>query len=86
MCDGNEIDLCYQDPGKDVDVYLTANSRDMIDVWMGDLPVSAALADDRISLLGEKAIRARFRKWFPLSSAAGVSRPSEAERNPIISQ
>lgn len=80
VCENGNTDLCYQDPGKDVDAYITANSVDMIKVWMGDLPLSAALRDDRITLLGEPVICDRFRKWFPLSSAAPVPRPTESER------
>ncbi|WP_170425273.1 winged helix-turn-helix transcriptional regulator [Ruegeria arenilitoris] len=83
ICDGNNTDLCYQDPGKDVTAYITANSVDLIKVWMGDLPLSAALRDDKITLLGEPLICDRLRKWFPLSSAASVPRPSESERTAI---
>ena len=80
ICDGSDVDICYQDPGKDVDVYVTSNSKDMIGIWMGDIPLSGAMRDDRVSLLGEPAIVKRFRKWFPLSSAAGVPRPTNEER------
>lgn len=80
VCDGEDTDLCYQDPGKDVTAYITANSVDMIKVWMGDLPLSAALREDKIALLGEPLICDRFRKWFPLSSVAPIPRPTENER------
>ena len=80
VCENGEVDLCYQDPGKDVSAFVTASSRDMIEVWMGDLSLSKALADERVKLLGEKAVCNRFKKWFPLSSAAGIPRPSNAER------
>lgn len=76
VCDGSEADLCYQDPGKDVNVYITATSRDLIGVWMGDLALSEALADERVTVIGEPAIRNSFRRWFPLSSAAGIPRPA----------
>ena len=80
VCEGANTDLCYQDPGKDVSAYVTANSVDMIKVWMGDLPLSQALREDRVTLLGEPLICDRFRKWFPLSSAAAVPRPTQTER------
>lgn len=80
VCDSGGTDLCYQDPGKDVNAYVTATSADMIKVWMGDMPLSTALGDDRITLLGEPLICDRFRKWFPLSQAAVVPRPTESER------
>lgn len=80
VCDGQETDLCYQNPGKDVNAYVTANSLDLINVWMGDLSLSTALKEGRVTLLGETPICNRFRKWFPLSSAAKVPRPSDEER------
>ena len=76
VCNETEIDLCYQSPGKEVDVYLTASSRDMIAVWMGDILLAAALEDGRLKVLGNSKIGKRLRKWFPLSSAAGVPRPA----------
>ncbi len=80
VCANGEVDLCYQDPGKDVSAYVTASSRDMMEVWMGDLPLTNALSGERIKLIGETAVCKRFRKWFPLSTAAGIPRPSDAER------
>ena len=75
ICGSAEADLCYQDPGKDVNAYVTATSRDLIEVWMGDIPLTTALKDERVKLIGETAICKSFRKWFPLSAAAGVPRP-----------
>ena len=78
VCQGDNIDLCYDNPGKDVDVYISASSRDMIAVWMGDLSIKQAFDQSRLKVIGNHAITRRFKKWFPLSSAAGVPRPSTA--------
>lgn len=80
LCDAGEIDLCYQDPGKDVDAYITANSRDLIRLWMGDDPLGPALRDGTVTLIGERIICDRFEKWFPRSAAADVPRPTVQER------
>lgn len=79
VCDGDNRDLCYQDPGKDVTAYITSTSRDLISIWMGDIPITDALSDERVVVLGENLVCQRFRKWFPLSTAAGVPRPTNAE-------
>lgn len=79
VCNSTDIDLCYQDPGKDVSAYITSSSTDMIGVWMGDIALKSALEDERVMLTGEATICNRFRKWFPLSSAAGVPRPTKLE-------
>jgi DNA-binding HxlR family transcriptional regulator len=80
VCDGKEFDLCYQDPGKDVNVFVTASSRDLIAIWMGDLPLSGALSNESLQVTGETALCKSFRKWFPLSAAAAIPRPADFER------
>lgn len=76
VCDGNSRDLCYEDPGKDVSAYITTTSHDMVGIWMGDIPLAQAIADERIVVLGDSTICKGFKKWFPLSKAAHVPRPA----------
>ena len=40
LVDGSDIDLCVQDPGREVDIYFVTDLRTMIQVWMGDLALS----------------------------------------------
>lgn len=75
VCDGDKRDLCYDDPGRDVTAFVTATCHDLIGVWMGDIPIDRAMADDRLVVLGDSLVCRRFRKWFPLSRTAGVPRP-----------
>lgn len=75
VCHNGEVDLCYENPGKEVNAYITANSKDMIGIWMGDIDFSNALVSGKVTLLGDATLCRRFRKWFPLSAAAGVARP-----------
>lgn len=76
VCTEDDVDLCHQDPGKDVNAYITCQSRHMMEIWMGDLPLAAALKSETIKLLGEIAVCKRFSKWFPLSQAAVILRPT----------
>jgi DNA-binding HxlR family transcriptional regulator len=76
VCDRDKRDLCDEDPGKAVSDFVTATSRDMTKVWMGDVPISAALSDGSLVVLGESIVCRRFRKWFPLSSSAAIPRPA----------
>lgn len=75
-----ETDLCHADPGKDVDLYLTAKARDLINIWMGDIPLRPALSSKQIDLVGAAHLRRSFQDWFTLSSAAPVPRPTAEER------
>lgn len=75
VCNEQEVDICYENPGKEVDAYITAHSKDMIEIWMGDLSVTSALSSKKLTVTGDTLVCKRFRKWFPLSSAAAVPRP-----------
>jgi DNA-binding HxlR family transcriptional regulator len=86
ICKGRDVDLCYEDPGKDVDLYVTGASQIMIDVWMGDLPLSVALKRDSIQLVGERQLSRSFPRWFALSAAAKTARPTKGERHDIKSK
>jgi DNA-binding HxlR family transcriptional regulator len=79
VCRGAEVDLCYADPGKDVDCHISGASRDVIGVWMGDLPLAAALRSEAIQLAGERQVCRAFSKWFKLSAFAMTPRPVKGE-------
>jgi DNA-binding HxlR family transcriptional regulator len=65
-------EFCVDNPGPDVDLYLTATLPDMIYVWRGDLPVRRALETGRLQLHGSpRACRAAPR-WLGLSILAHV--------------
>jgi DNA-binding HxlR family transcriptional regulator len=81
VCQGNEIDLCYEDPGKDVDCYVAGSSRDIIGVWMGDIPLSKALGSGSVQVTGERHLSRAFPKWFTLSATAKTPRPTQTERH-----
>lgn len=80
VCRGSEVDLCYEDPGKDVDCYIAATSRDMINVWMGELPLLPSVRSERIRVTGDRHICRTLPKWFALAMYAGTPRPTAVER------
>ena len=80
ICKGADVDLCYADPGKDVDCYVSGASRDLIGVWMGDVPLPKALRSDAIQVTGERQVTRAFADWFTLSAMAKTTRPTKSER------
>jgi DNA-binding HxlR family transcriptional regulator len=80
ICKGGDVDLCYEDPGKDVDCYVAGSLRDMIAIWMGDIPLSKALKAGSIQLTGERHLCRTFPRWFTLSTMAKTPRLTAAER------
>lgn len=65
--------LCIDDPGHEVDLYLSGTVADVIRVYRGDMAIGAALAADRIELLGSEADRKAFPAWLNLSPLARVA-------------
>ena len=80
VCSGDGVDLCYEDPGKDVNCYVTSPSKMLIDAWMGDISLKAVVQSDEFKIVGDNQLRRSFTKWFARSSAATVPRPTAQER------
>jgi len=68
--EGETVDLCYRDPGFDVDLFVQAGLRVLTQVWLGHIPLGEAIRDERLSLDGSRADIAAFKSWFVLSPFA----------------
>ncbi len=68
------VDLCYRDPGFDVDLFVEANLRMLTQIWLGHIPLKEAVRDGRLWLGGARAEVKAFGSWFALSmfAAAGA--------------
>ena len=80
VIDGEDVDLCTDDPGKDVDLYVSTALRTMIEVWEGDEGLAAALRDGRIKAVGARQLIKTMPDWLGLSVFARVKRPAQAAR------
>jgi DNA-binding HxlR family transcriptional regulator len=72
--------LCYEDPGFEIDAYLRATVRDMIRIVRGDLPLAAALREERLDVVGPSRQRRWLSGWFNLSPLAAVKSERTAEQ------
>jgi DNA-binding HxlR family transcriptional regulator len=70
--ENGQCDICVDDPGYDVNLYITATLPDMIRVVRGDIALARALSDDTLLLEGDSQAIGRFREWFKLSPLAAV--------------
>jgi DNA-binding HxlR family transcriptional regulator len=68
--EGEEVDICAQDPGHPVDIWISASMKTLIQVWLGHDSLTRALADGRLRLDGSRQEIAAFRTWFALSHFA----------------
>ena len=67
-----DVDLCTEDPGKDIDLYISSDLRTMVEVWQGDKDLKAALRDERIQVVGSNELIRNMEDWFGLCSYADV--------------
>ena len=72
----DDVDLCTEDTGKDVDLYISSDIRTMVEVWQGDLDLNAMLRDERIHAVGSRVLIRSMEDWFGLCAFADV-RPAE---------
>ena len=72
VANDNVVDLCTDDPGKDVDLYITTTLPVLAEVWMGDTEVHSAVRDEDIMLTGVSYLVKSASDWFPKSRYADV--------------
>jgi DNA-binding HxlR family transcriptional regulator len=73
-------ELCLDDPGGEVDLYLSATLRDMIYVWRGDLGLARALEQGRLEAHGTAAARRALPRWLAISTLAHLKSARGDER------
>ena len=71
-----EVDLCLDDPGHEIDVVFRSDLRTMTEVWMGDVTLKRALASRKLKVLGPSTYLRSLPAWFPLH-ALSATRPGK---------
>ena len=74
VIDGDAVDLCLKNPGYQVDVAVQTDVRTLSLVWLGHLPLEAAMTEGKLSVDGPPALRKDLASWFRLSVFANVDR------------
>lgn len=73
----SQADLCIENPGFDIDLYVTTDLSTLTGAWMGDMPMKQALASGAIELHGSGPLARGFDKWMRRSPFAQVEMPPE---------
>lgn len=72
VVDKGEVDLCYYDPGFEVDLMVHSPLRTMTAVWMGVAKLKREIDAGAIELDGDPRIAAAMQQWLGLSPFAEV--------------
>jgi DNA-binding HxlR family transcriptional regulator len=71
------VDLCYRNPGFEVDLFVGASLRTLTQIWLGHIGIDQAVREGLLHLDGSRRDTAAFRSWFALSMFASAgSAPS----------
>jgi len=72
IADNSKVDVCTNDPCKDVDVYFTSTVRAFADVWMGLVPYKKAVRENQIKVIGPSAMTSNIFSWMNMSMFADL--------------
>jgi DNA-binding HxlR family transcriptional regulator len=72
--DEEGVDLCYIDPGLEIDVTIETDLRTMTRVWMGWSDLSSAIASRDLAIDGSSRLVAIAPKWLGLSGLAHIKK------------
>ncbi|MBA4210955.1 MAG: hypothetical protein C0454_15635 [Parvibaculum sp.] len=70
--ENGRAEMCLEEPGFDVDLYLTSSLRDMIYIYRGDLPLSRAQAERRLEAHGAAWARRALSRWLAPDAMSSV--------------
>lgn len=71
VCDGS-VDLCTENPGKDVDIYINSTVRSLIQIWEGKIEIKRALNEGLISTQGNQLLAKSLPDWFGICKYAHI--------------
>lgn len=78
VVDGNNIDLCVNDPGKEINVYITTTVKTMVDIWIGDSSYRQSIKSGLLTVIGDNFLTRDITSWLrnsnfkDLPSAKGI--------------
>ena len=74
LLDGADTDLCFRDPGHEIDLEVRGHVRVVTRIWLGHVGLGAALDDGSLELVGDRHEVEAFGRWFALSHFAARAR------------
>ncbi len=69
------VDVCVEDPGFEVDLYVDADLAAMTKVYLGDMSLASAMRAGDVRVSGSRELARAFPSWLLLSHFAKVPRP-----------
>ncbi len=80
---GGPVDVCFKDPGYDVDLYVITDLSVYLSFYFGYSTIAHEVAEDRMQLIGDRDLARSIDRWLILSSYAQAMRRGNGTRCPI---
>jgi len=74
IVEGDSVDVCTENPGKDVDIYINSDVRTIVEIWEGDLQMRAAVRTKTVRLTGSRHLVRTVSDWFAVCLYKDVKR------------
>ena len=71
---GDKREVCDENPGHEVDIYLRATLRTLTEILLGDQSLQAACDSKALQVLGPPVYTRNIARWFPVSEFAAENR------------
>lgn len=71
-----EVDLCTENPGLDVDLYISTTLRNLVEIWEGDVDIKVAQRKQLIKTQGNSQLAKTMPAWLGISLYSDV-RPGD---------
>jgi len=71
-----EVDLCTENPGKEVDLYIRSTLRNLVEVWEGDIEIRSAQRKQLLKTQGNTKLARTMSDWLGICLYADV-RPGD---------
>ena len=76
IINNGEVDLCTENPGKDVDLYVRTTLPDLVAIWNGDIKIKTALRKQLLKPQGNSQLVKIMPQWLGVCLYADV-RPGD---------
>jgi hypothetical protein len=80
-----DADLCTENPGKDVDLYISTSLRNLVLIWEGDIEVNSALRNELVKTQGNAKLAKTMSDWLGICLYADV-RPGDPSMKIIAAE
>jgi DNA-binding HxlR family transcriptional regulator len=70
----DEVDLCTENPGLDIDLYVRSSVRTLVEIWEGDIEIKSALRKELLKTQGSRQLAKTMSDWLGISLYSHVHR------------